>query len=268
MCSIFFAYKTHPCYRLVVAANRDEFYERPTEQASFWDDAKNVLAGRDLKHGGTWLGVTKEGKFAAVTNYRDPFTPPGDLSRGNLVSSFLLKNSEPEKYIEEIEESASRYGGFNLVASDEESLWYFSNRELKRKRLSEGVYGLSNHLLDTPWQKVVKGKNALTDIVSEEEISVEDIFYFLSDQQKADDSFLPDTGIGIEKERILSSVFIVSPIYGTRSSTVVLIDNDGGVKFVERTFRNGVYHGEEVNFRFKTPKTVSSRQSAVKNNWQ
>jgi uncharacterized protein with NRDE domain len=251
MCSIFFAYKTHPRYRLIVAANRDEFYERPTAQAAVWKDAPDIFAGRDLKHGGTWLGVTTHGKFAAVTNYRDPFVSLGNLSRGSLVSGFLRGEIEPQKYLGAIEETAGRYSGFNLLVGDEESLWYFSNRELKKQKLSAGVYGLSNHLLDTPWQKVVKGKDALTEIVSEKEIAVDDIFSFLSDRQQADDSLLPNTGIGLEKERVLSSVFIVSPIYGTRSSTVVLIDNIGEVNFIERAFRDGVYHGEEVNFRFK-----------------
>ena len=251
MCSIFFAYKQNPRYRLVVAANRDEFYERPTAQAYFWDDVPDVLAGRDLKHGGTWLGITKTGRFAAVTNYRDGFVSSDNLSRGSLVSDFLRGEIETQTYLEEVKKNAARYSGFNLLAGDEESLWYFSNRELSKRKLNAGIYGLSNHLLDTPWQKVVKGKNALTGLVAEKEVLADDVFSFLTNQQQAEDSLLPDTGIGIEKERILSSVFIVSPIYGTRSSTVLLIGNDGEVNFIERTFRDGLYRGEEVNFKFQ-----------------
>lgn len=256
MCSIFIAYKAHPRYRLIVAANRDEYYERPTAQANFWNDTKDILAGRDLKYGGTWLGVTKSGKFAAVTNYRDPFAPAGGLSRGELVTNFLKSEEDAERYLKNIERRAKDYSGFNLFVADTESLVYFSNRELKRKNLSSGIYGLSNHLLDTSWQKVVKGKAALSALIEMKEITSEDAFAFLSDNTKVDDSILPDTGIGLEKERLLSPIFITSPVYGTRSSTVVLFETSGEVTFVERTFRNGVYKGDEVKFNFQIQNTT------------
>lgn len=251
MCSIFLAYESHPLYRLIIAANRDEFYDRPTAQAGFWEDAPTVLAGRDLKIGGTWLGVTKTGRLAAVTNYRDPSGPVGDLSRGLLVSDYLRAEAEkPEEYLRRIERQASRYSGFNLFLGDEKSLWFFSNRELKARQLDAGVYGLSNHLLDTSWPKVVSGKKALSELVQSEELSIESVFAFLADQAKADDSLLPDTGIGIEKERLLSPIFIVTPIYGTRSSTVVLFERNGKVSFTEKTFQGGLFNGEEVSFEF------------------
>lgn len=243
---------------MIVAANRDEFYERPTEQAAFWSDAPDILAGRDLKHGGTWLGVTKGGKFAAVTNYRDPFASAGNVSRGELVNNFLMDDKDAESYLRNIERHADDYSGFNLFVADEESLAYFSNRELKIKKLTVGIYGLSNHLLDTSWNKVVRGKAALSALVEKGEISTEDVFAFLSDNKQADDSVLPDTGIGLEKERLLSPIFITSPIYGTRSSTVVLIETNGEVTFVERTFRNGIYNGDEISFKFQLQnKTVT-----------
>jgi len=251
MCNIFFAYKNHPKYRLIVAANRDEFYERGTAHAGIWGDAPQILAGRDLKNGGTWLGVTKTGRFAAVTNYRDPFTPSGELSRGLLVSEFLKSTQSAEVYLKNVALNARNYSGFNLLVSDLNSLFYFSNRGDKIKELDKGVYGLSNHLLNTPWRKVERGKEALKNILIKDEVTKENLFNFLADQSPAKDSELPDTGIGIEKERILSPIFIVTPIYGTRSSTVLLIDEDGGVEFSERTFRNGFFEGEEVNYNFK-----------------
>jgi uncharacterized protein with NRDE domain len=259
MCSIFLAYEAHPRYRLIVAANRDEFYERPTAQAEVWEDAPDILAGRDLKIGGTWLGITRGGRLAAVTNYRDPSGPVGDLSRGLLVSDYLREAEKPEEYLRKVERQAARYSGFNLVVGDKESLWYFSNREMKIKTLDAGVYGLSNHLLDTSWPKVVNGKKALNEVVQSEEISVESVFAFLADKTKADDALLPNTGVGIEKERWLSPIFIVTPIYGTRSSTVVLFERDGKVSFTERTFQNGVFKGEEVSFQYKTRTTTEAR---------
>lgn len=255
MCSIFFAYKTHPQYRLVVAANRDEFYERPTARAGFWVDAQNILAGRDLSKGGTWLGVAKNGRFAAVTNYREMVYSQGKLSRGELVSDFLRSEIKAEDYLKSVKNKESQFAGFNLLVDDSETLSYFSNRESKIQNLNSGVYGLSNHLLNAPWRKVIKGKEALSEIVRQH-ISVENIFAFLEDKEKAADTDLPDTGIGIERERLLSSIFIESPVYGTRSSTVVLIGYDGKVTFVERTFRNGVFDGEEARFEFELEKQL------------
>lgn len=257
MCSIFFAYNAHPKYRLILAANRDEFYERPTTAADFWHDAPDVLAGRDIVHGGTWLGVTKQGRFAAVTNYRDPLAPTGTLSRGKLVGNFLRGSDSIEKYLENAEQNAKNYSGFNLLAGDFDSpIGYFSNRGDDVKILGDGVYGLSNHLLDTPWQKVRRGKNALSKIIKNKNISVESLFKILLDTEKAADKNLPDTGIGLERERLLSSVFIETPIYGTRCSTVLLVGNDGEISFIERTFRQSVNKWKEVKFKFEIQRQV------------
>lgn len=237
MCSIFLAYHAHPRYRLVVAANRDEFFDRPTAPAQFWDDMPNVLAGRDLRGGGTWLGLGSGQRFAAVTNFRDPAAPTGSRSRGQLVLDFVAGNMSPAEYLSRVEAEGSQYSGFNLFASDAGELWYFSNRGDSPRRLQPGIYGLSNHLLDTPWPKVLRGRERLSDIVAEKSsVSPETLFDLLADDGQAADLELPDTGIGIERERVLSSIFIRTPGYGTRSATALLIGTDGSVSFTERTF--------------------------------
>jgi uncharacterized protein with NRDE domain len=146
----------------VVAANRDEFFSRRTAAADFWDDAPDVLAGRDLEAGGTWLGVSRSGRFAALTNFRDPArNKTGAPSRGELVSRFLTGLKSHEAYLAELESCADCYNGFNLVFGDPDGLWCFSNCGEGERQLASGVYGLSNHLLDTPWPKVARGKSAL-----------------------------------------------------------------------------------------------------------
>jgi len=257
MCSIFLAYKAHPKYRLILAANRDEFYERPTARAGFWQDAPEILAGRDLVYQGTWLGVTGNGRFSAVTNYRDPLAPTGNLSRGNLVGDFLRSAETPENYLHKIQENARKYSGFNLLVGEFDSeIGYFSNRAKNVKILESGIYGLSNHLLDTPWRKVARGKTALKKLIEKEDFSAESLFEILLDATKAADEDLPDTGIGLERERLLSSIFIETPIYGTRSSTVLLIDASGKVSFTERTYKQSRNSWEEENFAFEIEKRV------------
>jgi uncharacterized protein with NRDE domain len=230
MCVIFFAYKVHPKYPLILLANRDEFYERPTAEAHFWQDAPEIFAGRDLVHGGTWLGITKSGRFAAVTNYRDPNAPKGKISRGDLVSDFLKANESVEEYLWKIQQNADDFSGFNLLVGEINNnineIGYYSNREDKIKFLDAGIYGLSNHLLDTPWRKVEKGKEELSKLLQNEELDKEIFFEILQDKTLADDEDLPDTGIGFEREKLLSAIFIETPIYGTRSSSLVLIHDD------------------------------------------
>jgi Uncharacterized conserved protein len=238
MCSIFFAYGAHPKYRLILAANRDEFYERPTAEAQFWNDAPQVLAGRDLVCGGTWLGVTTAGRFAAVTNYRDPSAPVGALSRGNLVGDFLRGEDSVRSYLEKIEREGRNYSGFNLLVGDFDSgIGYFSNRGADAKILDAGVYGLSNHLLDTPWRKVRRGKELFSKLIEDRDFPVESLFEILRNAETASDAELPQTGIDAELERALSSIFIATPVYGTRSSTVLLVGENGGVYFEERTYK-------------------------------
>lgn len=238
MCIILFAYKTHPRYKLILAANRDEYYARPTARAAFWEDAGEVVAGRDLERGGTWLGVTKSGRYAAVTNFRDPSAIKKDApSRGHLVSDFLRGEDAPADYLSKIAAVSSSYNGFNLIAGDAQQLCYHSNREAGVRELEAGVYGLSNHLLDTTWPKVLKGKRALSEIVRRgEPVKPEELLQILADDARADDERLPQTGISLEYERALSPVFIRTPVYGTRSSSLLLIDIDESITFVERGF--------------------------------
>lgn len=246
MCLILFAYEVHPAYRLILAANRDEFYERPTAAAGFWPDAPEVLAGRDLLHGGTWLGVTRGGRFAAVTNYRDPAARlDGARSRGRLVADFLDGRESAAAYTRRLAARADDYNGFNLLAGDARELYYFSNRGGPSARLAPGVYGLSNALLDTPWPKVLRGKRALAELTEAgDALAPETVVEILLDRVRAADRELPDTGVGVEVERVLSPLFIVSPGYGTRCSTVVLAQRDGNLTFVERSFGAGALTGE------------------------
>jgi uncharacterized protein with NRDE domain len=252
MCLILFAWKVLPDFPLVLAANRDEFYERPSAPADFWEDAPDLLAGRDLRDGGTWLGVTREGRVAALTNYRDPASlKTGAPSRGILVSDYLRGRENPEAYLGRIAPEADCFNGFNLLVGDADELLCFSNRGA-RERLQPGIYGLSNHLLDTPWPKVAQGKSALKALLQAEKgVAPEALFALLADRTRPPDDRLPDTGVGLEWERVLSPLFIESPAYGTRSSTVLLIDRDGCMTFIERVFNGAADPWMTARFEFQ-----------------
>ncbi len=229
----------------MLAANRDEFYERPTASAQFWTDAPQVLAGRDLVQSGSWLGVTRTGRLAAVTNFRDPNQPKGAVSRGNLVGDFLRGTDSVSEYLNKVENTAENYTGFNLLVGDfgpeHAELAYFSNRGTGVKILDAGIYGLSNALLDTPWPKVVQGKENLAKIVEKNvECSPNPLFELMQTSFPAEDKYLPETGIGLERERILSACFIETPIYGTRCSSVILIGYDNSISFSEASFHPSV----------------------------
>lgn len=237
MCLILLAYHYHPEYQLVLADNRDEYYERPTEQAAFWRDCPDILAGRDLVAGGTWLGITRTGKFAALTNYRDPALRVEHLrSRGHLVSDFLCGNFSSGDYMATLSKKNAEFNGFNLLAGDSNSLWHYCNIKGYPQRLSHGLYGISNRFLDTPWPKVIRGKENMARCLQSKTVDVEKLFTVLADDSPACDNQLPCTGVGLEWERILSPVFITSETYGTRSSTVLTIDLAGTVRFTERTY--------------------------------
>ncbi|USK71427.1 NRDE family protein [Peribacillus asahii] len=252
MCLINFAYKMDSRYDLVVAANRDEFYERPTAQASFWEDASHVLAGRDLEKMGTWMGVTKQGRFAALTNYRDPDNESGNMrSRGELVGQFLIGDSQPQQYVQMIQQHRDQYPGFNLIVGDGSSLYYYSNIENEIRLLKPGLYGLSNHLLDTPWPKVRKGKEGLERCLKGSTETLKDcLFSSLQYADPAPDEELPSTGVSLEWERKLSPLFIQTPDYGTRSSTVLFM-TDKNVRFVERMFKEREYKEREFMFEIE-----------------
>lgn len=257
MCLILFSYKNHPRYKLILAANRDEFYERPTLSADYWEDHPEVLAGRDLKAKGTWMGINKKtGNIAMLTNYRDLANLKNDApSRGHLVSDFLIKNQSPEEYYLDIASDLPDYNGFNLLIGNANELYYTSN-EFRGglKKLPEGFYGLSNHLLNTDWPKVKKGKLKLAAITEEKHFDVARLFEAMYDDELAPDHKLPDTGVGLEKERMLSSVFIKSPSYGSRCTTVVLIDNNDKVLFAERSYNTSTFEYDTKYYKFKIGK--------------
>lgn len=251
MCLILFAWRAHEAFPLILAANRDEFYERPAAPADFWEESPDLLAGRDLKSGGTWLGVTRQGRVAAITNYRDPASlKPGAPSRGEVVSGFLRGREGSEAYLDGLAPVAGRYNGFSLLLGDLSGLFVYSNRGA-RLAVEPGVHGISNHLIDSPWPKVVRGKAALAGLLGEAEgPSPEVLLDLLADRSRPPDRELPDTGVGLEWERILSSLFIESPSYGTRCSTAMIVGKTGEATFVERLFQGGTpWMTSRFNFR-------------------
>ncbi|OCA84445.1 hypothetical protein A8F94_17250 [Bacillus sp. FJAT-27225] len=253
MCLILFAYKVHPRYPLIVAANRDESYERPTSPAHFWEDEPAILAGRDLEKMGTWMGVTKFGRFAALTNFRDPkeMQATGKLSRGELVADFLRGKATPEEYMNAAAQKGSLYPGFNFLAGDQSSLYYFSNIEGVVREVAPGIHGVSNHLLNTSWPKVERGKRGLEQLIHKEDATLKtDLFFLLKNADPANDADLPDTGVGLELERMLSPMFIKSEGYGTRCSTVLLME-EGQLSYTERTFQADSYTERDFSISLK-----------------
>lgn len=252
MCLILVAHRAHPAYRLVVAANRDEWFARPTAPAGFWSEAPDVFAGRDLEAHGTWLGITRSGRFAAVTNFRDPASHrEGAPSRGGLVRAFLTSTVTPAAYVGALQADAARYNGFSLLVGDAASLLYFSNRAGEARALAPGIYGLANDLLDVPWPKVRTGKARLAAQLNGS-VSAERLLELLDDTQAAPDDALPDTGVGLERERQLSPLRIRAGAYGTRASTVLLLSADGEASIVERSFSATGEASGTVRGRFRT----------------
>ncbi|QQS36525.1 MAG: NRDE family protein [Ignavibacteriales bacterium] len=239
-------------YPFIIAANRDEFYSRPAVKAKFWDEHNFFLAGKDLKDGGTWLGITRNGKFAAITNYRDlssiKLSAP---SRGNLVKNFLVNNISAEDYSEILMTEGKNYNGFNLIYGNLKKLFFFSNITGKVEIINEGIHGLSNHLLNTNWPKVESGKKKLRDLLDSNHVDANKVFELMYDETPAPDNTLPDSGVGIQLERLLSPMFIKSEPYGTRCSTVILIDKDNNVTFAENTYDNVSQKFSKVEFNFK-----------------
>ena len=241
MCLILFAYRCHPGLDLLVAANRDEFHNRPTAPLAFWDDAPQVLAGRDLQQGGSWMGVTRTGRFAALTNYRDPNRVRQDApSRGQLVSDYLQGEAPALDYLARLATQSEVYNGFNLLLGDEAGLHYYSNCGGAPQTLLPGWYGLSNHLLNTPWPKLQRGLALVQDALGRRPDPVpDDLLSVLADRTLAPDAELPQTGVPLEWERWLSPIFIDAPGYGTRSSTVLLASEHGSARMVEITWADG-----------------------------
>lgn len=239
MCLIVFAWRPAHPQPLILAANRDEFYARPTLPLAQWEEAPHIYAGRDLEAGGTWLGITADGRFAALTNIRDPGQPLGRRSRGELVARFLSGSLSIDDYLREVAGRSAEYAGFNLLVGNREQLHFLNAANSGPQRLKAGVYGVSNAGLDTPWPKLLKAKAALSGQLDEPDPQA--LLQFLADPEAAADAELPNTGVGLATEKLLSSVFIASPNYGTRASTVLIVNADGSRRLIERSF--GPYGG-------------------------
>lgn len=260
MCLILIAYRPTEPLPLLVLANRDEFYDRPTEPASYWQEIPGMLAGRDQVYGGTWFGVNNP-RWAAVTNIREG-TRAGNSqhrSRGWLVRDYLQGVLSPADYLADIQATKSEYEGFNLLLGDGKELWYTSNRDGCNKRLEPGIYGLSNHLLDTPWPKVARGKAALENLLKRPSFDFDSAFDLLADTTLAPDSELPGTAVPLEWERALSAIFISMPSYGTRCSTLLMTEAEGRQVFVERRYSKTRRAWQQSEFTLKAQGSLLDR---------
>ena len=235
MCIMAFAWMVGK-YKLVLAANRDEFLRRPAKAAAFWND-NQTLGGVDLEHGGSWLLINRQGRFAALTNYRDPARLKNDApSRGSIVKDYVKSSQPPQAFSEDQLADSSHYNGFNLLMLDKDRLCYYSNVGGTFSELKPGVYGLSNHLLDTPWPKTIRIKAGLQQLIDNQTVNHNSLLDLLVDKMQAPDAALPNTGIPKALERALSSIFISLDDYGTRCSTALTISNSGQVAFTEVTY--------------------------------
>ena len=254
MCILFIANNMREDYPLIIAANRDEFYARPTAPCSFWKDHPHVLAGQDLEANGTWMGVTPNGNIAALTNVRDPHNiNKNAVSRGELVANWLKQrpaekeNTEQLAYLAKLESTRHQYNGYNLLFGNVNTLRIYNNVNNSTHTIDTGVYGLSNADIATPWPKVTQGVTALNDYVQQQStINSDDLFDILRHDNKAEDGLLPDTGIGYEWEKALSSIFIQTEKYGTRTSTLLVVDKNNTLTYKERRFSE---NGENLETR-------------------
>lgn len=235
MCLVLIAHKVHPRLPLIVAANRDEFHARPAQKMHWWVDYPEILAGRDLQGGGTWLGIRRNGRFATVTNYRDAVPPSGRRpSRGELITAFLQSSLSPLEYVRSVD--PARYAGFNLLVADRDRLAYLSNRDGASGELPAGIYGVANATLDTPWPKVERTRAALDELIRSDNVNESRLLRLLDDRRRASARELDAGGMPFEKAHAFSAPFIVLPDYGTRCSTVVIRDVAGQVRVAERRF--------------------------------
>jgi uncharacterized protein with NRDE domain len=253
VCLLVLAWNAHPRYRLVVAANRDEYHDRPSAPLGRWSSPDEVLAGRDLRAGGTWLGIDRRRRFGIVTNFRDLMpAPPEAPSRGGLIPGYLSGATGPGNYLAALEPEAAAYGGFNLLLADGESLWYASNRGTPFARaLSPGIHGLSNERLDTPWPKLLRVRRGFEAwLRGGGSVDDGELFTLLADRtQASDERDLPSTGVSPEWERTLSSPFVLNPRYGTRCSTLVALEPTGACYLAERRFDPSGAPSGEAEYR-------------------
>ncbi|HHX34774.1 MAG TPA: NRDE family protein [Gammaproteobacteria bacterium] len=233
MCLVVFAWRPGTRQPLLLLANRDEVHGRPSAALTQWSDQPAIHAGRDLEAGGTWLGVAEQGRFATLTNIRDLSLPLGEQSRGALVSNYLASQQTPQDYLNSVAADMSQYSGFNLLVGDAESIWFLSSTESRPMRLSPGIYGLCNASLDTPWPKLVRARSLFSERLDAQD---QVLFELMQDQQRADDDQLPDTGVGLTMERMLSSIFIHGEVYGTRAISLLRRFEDGRTTLTERSY--------------------------------
>ena len=235
MCLIVIAHRHSPDYPLIVAANRDEFHARPTQDAHWWPDKPTLLGGRDQQAGGTWLALHRNGRFAAVTNFRDAATTSAKLrSRGHLITEFLESDSTAPGYLEGID--GDDYAGFNLLVGDDNDFAYLSNRGGGLKVLQPGIYGVANATLDTPWAKVERSKTALQELIDSGRANETSLLRMLNDRDKAGVSEVETGRLSFTQAHAMTAPFIVQPDYGTRCSSVLLRDKSGRVRFTELRF--------------------------------
>jgi uncharacterized protein with NRDE domain len=262
MCLLVAAWKSHPHYRLIVAANRDEFHERPSAPLGWWNDDPRILSGRDLRASGSWMGVSRSGRFGVVTNFRDlEAAPSADApSRGMLVARLLAGTHSPQEYLDDLRASAPHYAGFNLLAGGPRELCYFSNRDGAGVRtLETGIYGLSNHLLDAPWPKLRRTRARFAELLSGPDVETESLFDMLGDRRPAAENETPETGLPPEWERALSAPFVIHERYGTRCSTLLLVERDGRTIVHERRFDHGGAHTGTTRIEFTATDTPLDR---------
>ncbi len=263
MCVAFLALDMHAQYRVILGANRDEFFCRPSAAACFWEEAPWILAGKDLQAGGTWLGMTLNGHLALLTNFREPGSREASgPSRGGLIRDYLWHEPDPEEFLQHLQDEGSLYNGFNLLFGQGENIFYFSNRSQHLSgRLRPGIYGLSNGVLNSPWPKVERGRQALADHLKQEDApQISALENILARRDRPADRDLPDTGVGLELERFLSPICILGREYGTRSTTLVYLDRWAGGFYKEKSwqpysaFNRGYYlQASSVEYRFQLP---------------
>lgn len=240
MCIISFQYEPDSDKPLIVIANRDEFYARESQKAHYWDEASTVFGGLDVERGGSWLALNKNGRFAAVTNYRDfSLEQVGEKSRGELVSNFVESATPAMDYMKALQENRLLYGPMNLLVYDGENLVHFNNIENNLTVVKPGIHGLSNASIDTPWPKVERMKYLLQLAIAEDDLTVENLLTIGLDTEKPADARLPNTGVGLELERELSSIFVAREGYGTRNTSAIIMHKDGTVDFVEQSYHEG-----------------------------
>lgn len=240
MCLIAFSYKNHPEYPFILATNRDEFYGRPTQPAHVWNTSPKILAGKDEKAGGTWLGISENGRFAALTNYRQMDDIKEDTtSRGIIVKDFLLSDVNPRKYLAELQKKGEHFNGFNLIAGFFDDLYYISNKKEGVYKIKPGVHTVSNAFLNTPWPKTEQASKSFRKIIDEKKPDEEKLFSVLLNDKRYPIEELPNTGLPEETEKAVSSIFIKTENYGTRSSTILTVDKENRVHFAERSYFPG-----------------------------